>query len=88
MSTPIAVGSGAYSEQQVSESGGTAPFQYGLKLLVPGATNPLLKLLYTSCGKWDAGKVMADNPDLVDQNFGMFAYGVPTPIGVSRRADR
>jgi hypothetical protein len=68
-----------FTAETVTEGAGASAFSYDLQLLIPGAANPLLPLAYTSYGAWNAGRAQAADPNLIDQNFGFFTYGVPTP---------
>ena len=57
---------------------GASAFTYTLQLLIPGSSNSLLPLSFTSVGNWSAGAQSPTDPTKSDQNYGLFAYGVPT----------
>lgn len=68
---------GAFTGAVVIEQAPSQRF-YGVNLFRPGDRNPVLPLLHTSLGSWEASRVDPDNPTRIAQNFGEFAYGVPT----------
>jgi hypothetical protein len=50
-------------------------------LFIPGVRNNRLALFHTSFGEWNASRIDPTNPDRVDQNYGLFCYGIPTAAG-------
>lgn len=71
----------AFSTSSVSGVTAGEPFRYSARLLVPGDRNSLLPLAYTGLALWEAGRFSRTQPNLIEQNSGGFAYGVPTLIG-------
>lgn len=84
LGVPIVAGAN-FSTQRVTVGTGASAFVYDLRLFVPGDRNQALPLTYTSYGSWAASAIRESDPTKIDQNFGSFAYGVPTPAaGVPR----
>ena len=72
---------GDFSSQSVTVGTGATAFAYRLALFVPGDRNRTLPLVHTSYGSWEASAINPTDPNKIDQNYGTFAYGVPTQAG-------
>lgn len=66
------------SGQTVTVGEGPSASTFGLNLFIPGSRNPTLAMQYTGYGSWYASAVSASDPNRIDQNWGAFAYGIPT----------
>ena len=78
LGAPSTLGSYPFSFQRVTIGTGASAFTYDLNLFLLGEKNALLPLAYTSYGSWAASAISPLDSTKTDQNYGAFAYGVPT----------